>query len=141
MSAYVGVALDRACAEIVSAPTGVATLHRESYAIGGPLAVGALDSRDGRVALIEAVRRMPAYGERWTGLDRKVEASLRRGVEGPRTPLNRRGQPLTAAAGQCERQASASPTTTDARRLWQKAVRRPVLDRYPQAREKAEAAQ
>jgi hypothetical protein len=89
MTAYFKAAVEHACAEIVSAPNGAQemTLHRESYGIGGLVAVGTLDCRDMLDALIEAARRMPTYRDRWVGLERKIEASLRRGMQRPRTPL------------------------------------------------------
>jgi hypothetical protein len=108
VDAYACAALDHAAAAIVSAPKGAqaVTLHRACYAIGGLVAIGALDYRDVYVELTEAARRMPAYGEPWTRLERKVEASLRRCMERPWTPLKGRGRPQTTAARQCQPQAS-----------------------------------
>jgi hypothetical protein len=126
---YVRAALDRAAASIVSAPKGTqaVTLHRACYAIGGLVAIAALDYRDAYVELTEAARRMPAYGERWTRLERIVEASLRRGMERPWTPLKGRGRPQTAAARQCQPQATVGSvnghtTAGDALRLWREAT-------------------
>lgn len=114
-------ALDRACAEIVSAPNGAQemTLHRGSYGIDGLIAVGALDYRYALDALIEAARRLPTHRDRWVGLERKAEVSLRRGMERPRTPLEGCRQLQTAATRRYQPQATIGPgnggtTTVDA---------------------------
>jgi hypothetical protein len=71
------VPLDRAYVATVSAPNGA---RRKCSLIGGLVAAGALV--DGP---IDAAWRMPAFRERRTGLEQKVEASLQRGMGSPKT--------------------------------------------------------
>jgi hypothetical protein len=139
VDAYACATLDRAAAAIVSAPKGAqaVTLHRACYAIGGLVAIGALDYRDAYGKLTEAARRMPAYGELWTRLERKVEASLRRGMERPWMPLKGRGRPQTTAPRQCQSHitvdlANGRTTTMDALRTWREAIdpRGTLAERY-----------
>lgn len=79
------VALDRACDAIVRAPNGAqeSTLHRKCYGIGSLIAGSALTYPEAVSRLCEAARRMPAYRGRWLGLERKIEASVRHGIDRP----------------------------------------------------------
>ena len=104
--AYSRTALDRACGAIVAAQKGwqETTLHREAYAIGGLVAGGAIKEREARARLIEAAQRMPAYGDRWTGLERKVEV-----IPGARhgKPQEARGRPRAGVKSAKRKAASA----------------------------------
>jgi hypothetical protein len=104
-------------AAILAAPKGAqeTTLHRESFAIGGLVAIAALNHRDARVALIDPALCTPAYGERRTGLIHEAT-----------------GKPQPTPVIEFEGRES--------RDAFSEAVWRAVLDHYPQAREKAEAA-
>jgi hypothetical protein len=85
---YGEAALARACAAIAAAPNSVQakTLHAECYAIGGLVAGRIVEEGEAKGRLIAAARAMPVYREKWTGLERKVESSLKRGMASPRTP-------------------------------------------------------
>jgi hypothetical protein len=122
---YSRSALENACKAIVGAPNGAqdTTLHRECYAIGGLIAGGALDHGKAYARLCEAARRMPAYRDRWFGLERKIEASVRRGMDRPWQPWEGPSGPRKPF----ERSALQEPpwgktTTADALNVWGDAV-------------------
>jgi len=128
LEAYPRAALHRATTAIVSAPKGAqeTTLHREAYSIGGLIGPDLAES-DAFAVLLSAAKALPAYGEPWRNIERKLRYSLRRGMERPWTPLKGRGRPQTAAA--CQRQPQATvgsvnghTTTGDALRLWREAI-------------------
>jgi hypothetical protein len=128
--AYARAALDLACAAIVSALNGAqeATLHRECFSIGGLVAGGALEHGEALARLVDAARRMPVYGERWSGVERKVGASLSRGMASPRSVPEGRGRAAhpavnaraTARRDACEPRSKAT-TTADALAMWREA--------------------
>jgi hypothetical protein len=74
--------LERACALIIAAPNGSQddTRHRQCFLIGALIVRGALDYATARAALITAAHAMPAYGKPWRDLDKRVEASIARGM-------------------------------------------------------------
>jgi hypothetical protein len=90
MNRYGRTAIDRASSAIIDAACGQqeATLHRECYSIGGLVAAGLIDEQDAVTMLIAAARRMRTYKDRWTCLERKVQASVRHGMERPRRLAN-----------------------------------------------------
>jgi hypothetical protein len=124
--AYVSAALDRACAAIIAAPkrSQEATLHREVFSIGGLIDDGFY--RHAVAKLVSAAQRMPAYEERWTGLQRKVEASLKRGMTRPRRLP--KGNWPSAIRARCEPLPERPPesvsgtTTASALALWAEGV-------------------
>jgi hypothetical protein len=107
MNGYVKAALSRACAAIRAAQNGAqeTTLHREAYSIGGLIGPDLAES-DAFAVLLAAAKSMPAYGEPWHDIERKLRYSLRRGMERPWTPLKGVGRSQTTAARQCQPQAS-----------------------------------
>jgi hypothetical protein len=114
-------ALDNACEAIVTAPNGAqsTTLHRECYVIGGLIAGGALDYAQAYARLCEAARRKPAYRDRWFGFERKIEASVQRGMDRPWRPW----EGLNGPRMRFERSAAQEPawgktTTADALNAW-----------------------
>jgi hypothetical protein len=88
LGAYGRAALDSACSTITGAIRGAQeqTLHRECYAIGGLAAGNVINESEARARLITAASEMPAYGEKWAPIERKVELSFQRGMQAPRTP-------------------------------------------------------
>ena len=118
-------ALENACEAIVRAPNGAqnTTLHRECYAIGGLIAGGALDHGKAYARLCEAARRMPPYRDRWVGLERKIEASVRRGIDTPWRPWEGPSgpwKPIERSTPQAP--PSGKTTTADALNVWGDAV-------------------
>jgi hypothetical protein len=73
MSAFLRAALDRARAVILAAPNGAqeTTLHREAYSIGGLIGPN-LSEGEAFAALHSAAKAMPAYGEPWRNIERKL---------------------------------------------------------------------
>jgi hypothetical protein len=86
LEAYGRTALDSACSTITGATRGAQekTLHRECFAIGGLVAGNVIKESEARARLIAAAREMPAYGEKWAAIERKVELSFQRGMQAPR---------------------------------------------------------
>jgi hypothetical protein len=115
MTAYIKAALDRACAAIVAAPNGAqeTTLHREAFSIGGLIGAD-LSGCEAFAVLLAAAKSIPAHGEPWRNIERKLRHSLSRGMERPRQ------RPEAASA----RQAPAPPVRVDGRALslWRKSV-------------------
>jgi hypothetical protein len=74
--------LERACALIIAAPNGSQddTRHQQCFVIGALIARGDLDYATARSALSAAARAMPTYGKPWRDLNRRVEASIARGM-------------------------------------------------------------
>jgi hypothetical protein len=85
LEAYGRTALDSACSTITGATRGAQekTLHRECFAIGGLVAGNVIKESEARARLIAAAREMPAYGEKWAAIERKVELSFQRGMQAP----------------------------------------------------------
>jgi hypothetical protein len=85
---YARNALDRACARILNAQNGeqAQTLHAQCFSIGGLVGARLIAESIALAALIDAARRMPVHDRRrpWTGLERRVQTSLRRGMGHPR---------------------------------------------------------
>jgi hypothetical protein len=77
--------LERACAKMIAAPNGAQddTRHRQCFLIGALIARGDLDSATGFAALAAAARAMPTYGKPWRDLDKRVERSLKAGIDRP----------------------------------------------------------
>jgi Toprim domain len=126
--AYASAALDSAHATIVSAPRGdqERTLHVQCFSIGGLVSGGVLDQREAYAALLSAARSMPRYGERWTGLEKKIAPSLERGMRQPRTLSKARSQTRTKAQTPAPPiRLAPSTTTAAARTLWTEGV--PIL--------------
>jgi hypothetical protein len=117
--------LENACKAIAGAPNGAqdTTLHRECYTIGGLIAGGALDYGQAYARLCEAARRMPPYRDRWVGLERKIEASVRRGIDTPWRPWEGPSgpwKPIERSTPQAP--PSGKTTTADALNVWGDAV-------------------
>jgi len=74
--------LERSCAKIIAAPDGTQddTRHRQCFLIGALIACGELDYGTAYSALVAAARAMPTYGKPWRDLDKRVEASIARGM-------------------------------------------------------------
>jgi hypothetical protein len=129
--AYGRAALDRECAAIANAPKGEQekTRHRACFAIGRLVGGGVIAEAEALSRLKQAARRMPAYGERWADLERKVEASFRRGVADPRGLPGGRAAPSSPvrtgpdkANVMPQSTGGGSTTTADALRLWAEGV-------------------
>jgi hypothetical protein len=77
--------LERACAKIISAPNGEQddTRHRECFYVGGLIGRAALDYATAFTALLAAARTMPVHRDPWRDLDRRVERSLKAGIDRP----------------------------------------------------------
>jgi hypothetical protein len=128
--AYGRAALDRECAAIASAPKGEQdkTRHRACFAIGRLVGGGVIAETEALSRLGEAARRMPVYGERWTNLKGKVEASFRRGMADPRGLPEGRASPSSPAKtapskpNPMPQSAGGSTTTADALKLWAEGV-------------------
>lgn len=75
--------LQHACARILGAANGAqdATRHAQCFFIGRLVGRGDLDYATAYSALLAAVRAMPIYGKPWRDLDKRVDASIRRGME------------------------------------------------------------
>ena len=75
--------LQHACARILGAANGLqdATRHAQCFFIGRLVGRGDLDYGTAYSALLAAVRAMPMYGKPWRDLDKRVDASIRRGME------------------------------------------------------------
>ena len=67
----------------MTAPQGAQeeTRHRQAFFIGTLIAAGAVDYDVAYQALVAAANAMPAHGRPWRNLDKKVAASLARGME------------------------------------------------------------
>jgi hypothetical protein len=138
MNAYIKAALDCACAAILAAPNGAqeTTLHREAYSIGGLIGPDLAES-EAFAVLLSAAKALPAYGEPWRNIERKLRYSLGRGMERPWTPRKGRGRPHTTASRQCQSRvavgsANGHTTTVDALRIWREAIdpRGTLAERY-----------
>ena len=128
LEAYGRAALNSACFTITRTTRGVQekTLHRECFAIGGLVAGNVIKESDAKARLIAAAREMPAYGEKWTAIERKVELSFQRGMQAPRkvpdgcdarggfTPTARPARPPEAAPAT----PTGTTTTAQALALW-----------------------
>jgi putative DNA primase/helicase len=77
--------LAHACARIIGAPCGEQdiTRHQQCFYIGGLIGRGDLDYATAFAALAAAARAMPVYRDPWCDLDRRVERSLKAGIERP----------------------------------------------------------
>jgi hypothetical protein len=77
--------LERACAKMIAAPNGAQddTRHRQCFLIGALIAQGDLDYSTAFAALVAAARAMPTYGRPWRDLDKRVERSLKAGIDRP----------------------------------------------------------
>ena len=116
LEAYGRTALDSACSAITGATRGAQekTLHRECFAIGGLVAGNVIKESEARARLIAAAREMPAYGEKWAPIERKVELSFHRGRQAPRKVPDGRERPqsYSHAEGQERPPGAAYPTPT-----------------------------
>jgi hypothetical protein len=75
--------LEPACAKIIAAPKGEQddTRHRECFYVGGLIGRGDLDYATAFAALLAAARTMPAHRDPWRDLDKRVERSLKAGID------------------------------------------------------------
>jgi hypothetical protein len=76
-------ALKLARARIIAAPAGSQddTRHKQCFFVGALIKRGELDYATAYATLIAAAHAMPAYGRPWRGLEARIEASLKRGME------------------------------------------------------------
>ena len=125
---YARNALDRACARILNAQNGeqAQTLHAQCFSIGGLVGACLIAESIALAGLIDAARRMPAHDRRrpWTGLGRRVQASLRRGMQHPRDlKLRPQDTPqVRMPAPSLPDLTSGATTTADALAVWNASV-------------------
>jgi hypothetical protein len=77
--------LKRACAKVIAAPDGTQddTRHRQCFLIGVLIARGDLDYETAFAALVAAALAMSTHGKPWRDLDKRVERSLKAGIDCP----------------------------------------------------------
>lgn len=122
---YARNALDRACARILNAQNGEQerVLHRECFSIGTLVGASLIAELKALAVLVDAARGMPAYKRAWVGVERKVMASLRRGMQHPRNFTPRSSETSAVRLPPpSPAEAMGATTTADALAVWNASV-------------------